>query len=327
MPHSSRISLFLLSAIHFLHPTSALDPSRLIYAFPKGTWVENSATRYDGSILTTLITKPDIYLFDPRAPHPTPFLVHSFSDSELSSVVGITESSPDTFQVVVSNVTLATLTTAAGSNHIYSITFPHGFIYEQGTAVTVDVKFTASLPDANVLNGLTTLNNNTILAADSRQGVIYAINTITGAYNIAISDPLLVGNGPTAFGVNGIKIRGCYLYFTNTAESLFAKVEIDLVTGTAKGAAIVVARLPNGLEYDDFNLDIQGNAYMAVRSGNEISLISARIGKQRIIAGMVNGTEFVQPTSVSFGKGVGEENWAYITTGGGSLIGVDVGPH
>lgn len=99
------------------------------------------------------------------------------------------------------------------------------------------------------------------------------------------------------------------------------------MTGTAKGAAIVVARLPNGLEYDDFNLDIQGNAYMAVRSGNEISLISARIGKQRIIAGMVNGTEFVQPTSVSFGKGVGEENWAYITTGGGSLIGVDVGPH
>jgi len=186
-----------------------------------------------------------------------------------------------------------------------------------------------------LLNGLTTINNYTILAADSRKGVVYAINTINGAYHTAIWDPLLVGNGPagqvaTGFGVNGTKVRGCYLDFTNTAESLFAKVEIDLIDGTAKGAATVVARLANGLEFDDFNLDSQGNAYMAIRSGDEISLISARSGKQRIMAGMVNGTELVQPTSISFGKGLGEEEWAYVTTGGGStgggnLIVIDIG--
>ncbi len=323
--------------IPFANLTTALDATHLIYAFPKGTWVENSATRHDGSILTTLVTKPDIYMFGRRALRPEPFLVHSFSSLRLTSVTGITESSPDTFQVIVANTSLATLTAAPGPNHIYSVTFPPGCIYEQGTAVTTEAKLTASLPDAGLLNGLTTLNNYTILAADSRKGVVYAINTITGAYHIAISDPLLVGNSPTGqvatgSGVNGIKIRGCYLYFTNTAGSLFAKVEIDLIGGTAKGAATVVARLAIGLGFAVFNLDSQGNAYMAIRSGDEISLISARNGKQRIIAGMVNGTELVQPTSISFGKGLGEEEWAYVTTGGGStgggsLIGIDIRQH
>lgn len=150
---------------------------------------------------------------------------------------------------------------------------------------------------------------------------MYANNTDTGTYNIAITNPLLLGNG--TLGVNGIKVRGCYLYFTNTAPNLIANVGIELAIGTTKGASTMLAQSPSGTQYDIFYPGSQGNAYVAVRSGNEVSMISAAKCVQRIIFGTVKGTAFVQPTSISSSKGQRQDNWAYVTTGVGRLLGVD----
>ncbi|MCJ1458665.1 hypothetical protein MMC28_009039 [Mycoblastus sanguinarius] len=153
-----------------------------------------------------------------------------------------------------------------------SVIFSTSFTYEQGATVTAEAKFTASIPDPSLINGLTIPPNCTILAADSYNSVVYSINTNTGAYKVVVSDPLKKNNGPV--NVNGIKDRGSYLYFTSSGGSLVAKFEIDLTDGTAKGAATVVARFPDELGYNGFNLDNQGNTYMAIRSGDEISMIS-----------------------------------------------------
>lgn len=209
-------------------------------------------------------------MFDPRASKPEPLLVNCFNGFQEARVAGITETSPDVFQVAVANVSLKTLTAEPDSNRIYSFTFPRDHHCKEGSlkyTLEPEIALTAALPNASFINGLTTLNPDTILAADIRKSLVYAINTKTGAYTTAISDPSLVGHNPPGIGVNGIKVRGEYLYFTSIADNFLGKVPIDLQTGAAMSDVTVVATLPDKkLLFDDFSIDGCGNIYAAVIS-------------------------------------------------------------
>ncbi|MCJ1451608.1 hypothetical protein MMC28_001948 [Mycoblastus sanguinarius] len=294
---------------------NALAPTNLVYEFPNGTWLENLAVRSCGSILLTIITSPDLYLIDPLSPSPTPTLLHHFDDALW--LTGITETSPDTFQIVVANGTLKNLDVAPGSNRIYTVSFPPG-------SDVPDVSLAATVPDAEFLNGLTTLNPTTVLAADSQKGVIWAIDTVTGASRIAIDDPLFKYTPAIPnLGVNGLKLRGSTLYFTNSAQALLAKVEIN-ADGTAASQPTVIAYSAPGTAYDDFALDWRGDAFLTTGAGNSVELVSSGGELQVVVAGNVNSTEIAEPTAAQFGKR-GEEVGAvlYVTTGGGLAIPVD----
>ena len=152
----------LASTFSLILHTAALLPTNLVYEFPNGTWLENLAVRPSGSILITSLTAPAIYEVNPLVPNPTAKTIHTFPDA--LNTLGITETFPDEFYVVTSNFSLKTLAIDPGSQAISRVKFP---IFRD----TPDVSLLATLPDAILLNGLTTLNPFTILAADSRKGV------------------------------------------------------------------------------------------------------------------------------------------------------------
>ncbi len=287
-----------------LHLTSALSPTRLIYQFPLGTWLENLAVRPCGSILLSTVTAPEIYLINPLAPNPQPTLVHNFT--EASWTVGITETIPDTFYVAAANGSLTELPPAPGSNRLFRVRFPYF------GAATPQVELAATVGDAVFLNGLTTLDARTVLAADCVKGAIWAINVIDGSSKIVIQDPLMAPNAANPIGVNGLRILNGQLYFTNSAQSLFAKIAIK-PDGTPRGPpATVIA----STAADDFALDWRGDAFIATAGGNTIVEVKKN-GKQAIIAGDLNSTEIAEPTSARFGRTWQDRGTLYVTTAGG----------
>ena len=297
----SIFSLILLPAL-----TTALAPTRLVYEASIGTFLENLAVRACGSIVLTTTTSSDLWLINPFTPTPTPSLLHTFPSG--LGTFGISETSFDTFQVVVANAT-------RNINHIYSISFPPDSDIPQ-------INLTATVSEAGFLNGLATLNATTILAADSAKGIVWAIDTLTGGSRIVLSDPLMAPlTTPTpahTIGINGIRLRGRTLYFTNSAQALFAKIDIH-PDGTAVRAAEVIAHAPTGTTYDDFALDRRGDAFLSTAQGNTIEKVGRTGEPQVIVAGDANSTEIAEPTSAQFGRTRADRNILYVTTGGGLL--------
>ena len=111
------------------------------------------------------------------------------------------------------------------------------------------------------------------------------------------------------------------LYFTNSATATFGKISIH-GDGTPAGAAVVIATAATGTGYDDFALDILGNAFLATGPGDSVAEVK-RNGKQRVIAGVEGSTEIAEPTSARFGRTLGDLGVLYVTTAGG--LGAPVG--
>ncbi len=307
----STFALLLWTSIQL---TLALDPTRLVYQFPKGTWVENLFVRPSGSLLVTILSSPDLYLIDPLVPDPEPQLIHHFSSSE--GLLGITATGPDTYYIIGINATYSTIPPPPGSNLIYRVHFPP-------TLGPPAISIAAAVKNAVFLNGLTTLNPTTLLASDSTLGVVWAIDITTGVSRIVIKDPLMA---PTTanpvLAINGIRLfQNHTLYFTNSAQALLAKIPIH-ANGTAAGAAQKIASAFEGTFYDDFALDRHGDAFLATQGGDSIAEVTLN-GSQRIIAGVVNTTEIAEPTSAQFGRTVGDGNVLYVTTAGGLAIPID----
>ena len=172
------------------------------------------------------------------------------------------------------------------------------------------------------LNGLITLNPSTVLVADTTKGVVWATDIHTGVSRVAINDPLMAPSASFPIGVNGLRLRGSTLYFTNTVQSLFAKVSIN-ANGTAVGKAVGISHSPGGGSYDDFALDSNGNAFLGTNGGNSIEKVGLKGEPQVIVAGNVNSTEIAEPTSAQFGRTVKDRRTLYVTTGGGLAIPVN----
>ncbi|MCJ1279642.1 hypothetical protein MMC21_007466 [Puttea exsequens] len=293
----------------------AVDPTRLIYEFPEGTWLENLVVRPCGSILLTLITTPDLYLINPLANDPKPELIHHFPSSLW--LTGITETEPDTYYLIAANATYKTLTPTPGSNHIYKVRFPK-------PQSAPEISLTATIEPPVLLNGLIPLNPTTLLASDSTTGAVWAVDITTGASHIVIQDPLMAPTSvlPVKLGINGIKLfRNHTLYFTNSAQQLFASISIN-ADGTPVAPAKKIASAANGTFYDDFALDRHGIAFAATVAGDSIAEIGWG-GRTRIIAGVVNTTELAQPTSARFGRTRADRRVLYVTTAGGLAFPID----
>ena len=303
---------WLLCAITSL--TLALDPTRLVYQFPNHTWVENIAVRPSGSLLVTLITTPDLYLIDPFVSDPEPRLIHRFSSSLW--LTGITEAGHDTFYVIGANATYENLSPTPGSNKIYRVHFP-------SPSGTPNISVAAVVKDAVFLNGFATLNPTTLLASDSTLGVVWAIDITTGASRIVIKDPLMApAPAFPLLGINGLRLFSNHtLYFTNSAQSLFAKIRIH-PNGTAAAPAVKIASPPPGVFFDDFALDRYGDAFITTQGGDSIAEVKPN-GDTAIVAGVVNTTEIAEPTSAQFGRTGADRHVLYVVTAGGLAIPID----
>lgn len=193
--------------------------------------------------------------------------------------------------------------------------------------VPVEVKRLANVSNTTSFNGIASLKQNPhlVLAADSALGAVWRINTLTGEYGILFTDPLFEPVSSELglnLGINGLRIKGGYLYLTNSARGIFGRVEID-GSGNKRGKVQVISNITDsdtvGAHYDDFAIDGKGTAWIATHPDYVVGVEVD--GKQNVIA---NETLLLNPTSAAFGRGSRREEGTLYVTNGGLFVGNDL---
>jgi hypothetical protein len=271
-----------------------------IYAFPS-TFIENIAVLADGTLLlSTLDSEGLLFTLDPNEPNPEPKPLGSFGDATgLSGIVPL-----DDDLVAVSGGVHSTFAFERGSMKV--------FIVSIKTRSVVD---TIPFPDTAVMNGMTALPGSPtkLVSADSQDGRILLIDTVSKEVSVLIDDDALrpIAGAFPPIGINGVRSKDDYLYYTNSAKGTFGRFRVG-DGGKEIGEAEILAKSP-GMEeiYDDFIFDNNGNAYVAAHSTSVVKIPPG--GQHTTLAGGGSDTLFKEPTSVALsndGKSI------YVCTGG-----------
>ncbi|KAM7198903.1 hypothetical protein V8F20_005970 [Naviculisporaceae sp. PSN 640] len=293
-------------------------PIRNIFTFPKNHFIENIAVRANSQLLVTSMSVPHLFAIDPNAAVPNATIVYTFTNS--TGLAGIAEIKPDVFALVTGTWDLTNTRAELGSLAVWTVDFRQ---------TTPSINFLTQIANSTIFNGLVRhpTNPRLLLAADSALGAVWRVDLLTGSYGVAFSSPLLTPTG-TAFeglhlGINGLTARANTLYFTNSAQKFFGKVNINheaIPTGPIQiiSNSTAAPGTPGNVVYDDIALDKQGKvAWIAshpdyavgVRYGN-----GSQGAQQRVIQ---NATLLLNPTAAAFGRGSKkEEKTLYITNGG-----------
>jgi len=171
------------------------------------------------------------------------------------------------------------------------------------------------IPEAVLLNGMAVLSKSEglVVIGDAGAGVVFTLNVETGAYSQTIDDPTMTPAGSLHLGINGMKIRGEYLYYFTSGQALFSRIPINSTDGTPTGPAEVIASNVFG---DDFSFDPTGNVYVAQNAENTVAKITPE-GVVTVVAGSSNSTLVAGATATAFGRTQKDYSVLYVTTSGG----------
>ena len=296
-------------------PSSTLKPAltKTVYQFPNTTWIENIATTRNGSLLVSVLGRAsgaELYLINPFSDSPIATLVEAIQGAD--SAFGITELSEDVFAVITSTYDL-TNGPSVGSSSVWTVDLSPRTNGEVGVPA---VKKIADIKIAQFLNGAVALNPTTVLLADSFGGNVVALDISTGKYGVVLKDASMLpdGTGPVPIGVNGLKVRDGYLYYSNTIQNSLSRVKIDKKTGKPLSK---FERITSGLSTpDDFSLLPSGSVILAEPLSNTVVKVSAK-GVVTPIAGSLDSSLVAGVTSVSLGRTSRDKGVAYVVTNGG----------
>ena len=300
---------------------NAFHPIRWIYFFPRGAWIENIAVRPNGQLLLTRLDTSELYLFDFASRDPHPVLVYRFPNA--LALTGIAEIAPDVFAISAGNYTQASGPTP-GSWAVWRVDLSGWSSTPSNetstTLAATQVSKIADVPQAAYLKGMSPLSERYLLLSDFRAGVVYRLDIHTGAYSIVIANSETIAIPHPLFGaagVNGLHVRGDYLYFTNTGQNIFARTPIH-DDGTPAGPSSIVAHTQASTDYfDGFTFGAHGAAYLGTGSGNTVVRLDPSGGPEERIAGSPDSTVMAEPTNGAFGRGASDQGVLYMGTGGG----------
>jgi hypothetical protein len=178
------------------------------------------------------------------------------------------------------------------------------------------VKKAAPLTDAGLPNGFELLSKEagTILIADSEYGFVWKVNVNDGNVEKVIELEEMKPLPPPAMqiGINGLSVRDGYLYWSNTVQQLFCRVEIN-EEGKATGPVEVLER---NLLIDDFCFDKDGNAWLAQHAVNVLGVVKAG-GGAVTAAGSIDKLTVAGGTACQFGRTPEDADILYFVTTGG----------
>ncbi|KAF1962826.1 hypothetical protein CC80DRAFT_487287 [Byssothecium circinans] len=305
---------FIASALFLFASVSLAAQPRTIIEFPNPTWLENLASTRNGTILTGTLggAAAELHLVDPFAPintssaNSTP--IHTFPG--VNSVFGIAEYETDIFAVITSNFS-GTTGPVAGTYSVWSVdlsNIPYG----------VKTNKITDLPDAKLLNGMTTLNSHTVLLGDSFADHVLALHVKTGKYEVVLEDPSLAGNTslPLGIGVNGLDIVDNNLYYSNFQLGVVGRVPVDRITGHATGAFTILAT--NQTAADDLAVTDDGTVFFGRLYPKTVVKISPDGTVATFVDGHKEGEAAVSgATSVALGRTTRDRGVAYLSTFGG----------
>lgn len=305
-------SFRLMLAIGMASSLGATATTRQLWNFTSYVDIENTHLRPNGQVLMTTFTNASLYTLDPTSSSPTAELVASFAPS--TALTGIASVGNDKFAVIG----------GVRGSYMYTNETVYTCDFSAGSEPAIEV--VATLPDAVMLNGMDSLPQDpaVVLIADSRVGAVWRVNTTDGNVAIAYQGDVLLPpeNATVPIGINGLKISNGYVYFTNTAKNLFARIAVT-DDGVIHGEVETVAILVSGEEeydWDDFVVDASGEiAYMA-QSPNAVARVIIGTGEMDVVAGVGNDAiSLIGPTSVTLAK---DGVTAYVSTRGTQSSGI-----
>ena len=289
-------------------PALAASTVQQLFNFSTYVDIENSHLRPNGNILLSTFANGSLFQLDPAVSEPQAEIVAELPGA--TALTGIATIGTDKFAVIGG----IRGSYEYANETVYTVEFVTG-------AANTTVGIAATLPDAVMLNGVDSLPAypNVILAADSRVGCIWRVDTDTGAVEKIIEDDAFnaTETATVPIGINGLKVFNGSVYFTNTARATFGRVAIT-DDGYSSGSDVeIVATLNNTTDYDwdDFVINpTTGVAYVAQANSAVASI--APDGTQAIVLGGVNTTVIVGPTSITLAL---DNTTAYVTSRGGSV--------
>ena len=265
--------------------------------------LENLHARSNGELILSVVNKPDLYTLDPTKRNAKPALLYEFPG--VNAMLGQAEFAPDVFAVVGGNWS-GQFSHTPGSSSVWSL--------DLNTPRNPKVKKIAAIPEADSLNGMTSLHGGSpdiVIIADSGSGVLWKLNVTSGEYKKAMTSPMFNRTATNPVGINGIRSYQGSVYFFNSAQSTYGRVPLTY-DGDGAGEVQIIARLETSAIWDDFDMDWEGNAWVATHS-NALMEVTVE-GRMR---NTTAEDTFAQPTSARFGRGSKEqERTLYLSTGG-----------
>ncbi|KAF7558283.1 hypothetical protein G7Z17_g62 [Cylindrodendrum hubeiense] len=289
-------------------------PNHVVTQFPEGTWIENLAVRSNGNLLLTSLL-PNASVYEVSNPtHESPAVSRRFTIDSVSSLLGITETTPDVFAIIGGNFS-ATAGGIKGSYGVWKADFS-----KKGH---VKPELVTHIPEALLLNGATTVpqNQNLVLIADSELGLVWRVDIRTGRYSVAANVTEMGSEGSAvafSIGINGLHIHDDYLWWTNKYLLSVFKVKFTDQGVIAKGATVETVSELSVTALDDFtfgpgNKDI---AWVCTNSGNTVLALKPN-GKSIVVAGGTDSDEVAVSTAAKFGRTSQDNRILYVTTGAG----------
>lgn len=264
-----------------------LAPAQSIASFPVNTFLESVVVAADGTVYVTNHEAGEILRFDPdRTQH-----IHATIEGKANGLA----LAPD-------GGLLLTGWNAAGVPIVVHIS----------TAGETETLLT--LTDAQFLNGITQLQGDRYLMADSYRGAIWEFDFAQRTAQVWLEHPLLArGNAesPTP-GVNGIKIFDDTLYASNSDRMLLLAIPL-----TTEGDASEPTMFLDQVNLDDFAFDGAGNLYGATHIYNSVIRITPT-GEITTIAQAEQG--MTGSTAIAFGQQERDRTGIYVVTNGGMFL-------
>lgn len=295
-------SLLAATASFFFASTHASTP-RTIYQFPNPTWLEHIAAMRNGSLLVTVIGNPEIHIVNPLVTPATASLMATIPD--VNAVFGITELFDNIFALVAGNYT-SDNAPVPGSFSVWSIDLSHR--HELAGLSKI-----ADIPGVGMINGLAALDEYTLLLADSWNGNIASLDVKSGESYVWLEDKSTASNFSVPglpLGVNGLKIHGDWVYYTNTVQSSLARVRIDRAKKRIAGDVELLAQGDAIALPDDFAVLENRDVVLGRPLSNELIKIGAD-GKVEIVA-KVEGV-----TAAALGRTPTDKDIVYLSSMGG----------
>lgn len=236
MQSRATLLLAILASIWVTQATAVVERSVFLpldvtqlYQYPKDSWFENLAVRANGQLLVSRLDTgyPSVIQFDPTNTT-APTTIFAWNATQYRGCLGISETVPDVFYVILSAFQNSSFVKISGMNSIFKIDM-NTFAQTEGVvARNATVTKLVDITESDSLNGMATVDASTILVGDIYNGWVYKVDTGTGNYSVAINDPNMKApvGGTTTLGVNGLKIANSSLYWSNSALGSMYKINI-----------------------------------------------------------------------------------------------------
>lgn len=313
---------YALAFLEFLTPLAASSPvleqrkpaalplpHRLVTQFPNGTWVENIAVRENGDLLVTILS-PSASLYsisNPTSGEPKTDLIHTFDS--INGLVGLTEVKKDKF-VVVGGTSSQVGVPVPGTFSAWNVNFQHG---------KTTIKLITAMPEATFPNGVEVFSEcqDIVLISDSTEGLVWRLNTKTGAYDVSAQVPEMAIPAGSALqiGINGIKVFRGYLYWSNSFEATIYRLKLNARGYAAKGAKVQTVAVVDAIFIDDFTINSAGIIWAETNLDNQVIAIQP-FGESVVVEGAPTELTVAGDTAAAFGRLKADKKILYVSTSG-----------